>query len=133
MGGGKGIKDQRNFSHISILTKFGYPLTLVSNQGIHFINEAIEVLNTHFLFQHISLQLTTFKEMVRPNLPIRLLGYYWPSSKWESHIMKWTFPHYYICLQTNFQGGHKSYFCLVGVWIICSNAYQITCYLQPIL
>ncbi len=37
-----------------ILTKFGCPLTLVSNQGTHFINEAIKIVTTFFFFQHIS-------------------------------------------------------------------------------
>jgi len=32
-----------------ILIGFGCPLTLVSNQGSHFINEAIKLLTTHFL------------------------------------------------------------------------------------
>ncbi len=33
-----------------ILIGFGCPFILVSNQGIHFINEAIELLTIHFLF-----------------------------------------------------------------------------------
>jgi len=37
-----------------ILTRFGYPLTLVNNQGTHFINETIEILTIHFLFWHTS-------------------------------------------------------------------------------
>ncbi len=42
------------FIYESILTKFGCPLTLVSDQGTHFINEAIKILTTHFLFRHIN-------------------------------------------------------------------------------
>jgi hypothetical protein len=34
------------------LTKFNCPLILVSNQGTHFINEAIKILTIHFLFRH---------------------------------------------------------------------------------
>jgi len=62
-----------------VLTKFGCPLTLVSNQGTHFINEAIKIVTTFFFSNTLALQLTTFKEMVGQNPPIRLLGYYWPS------------------------------------------------------
>ncbi len=32
-----------------IFTWLGYPLTLVSVMGIHFINNAIEILTNHFL------------------------------------------------------------------------------------
>jgi hypothetical protein len=42
------------FIYEFILTKFSCPFTLVSNQGTHFINEAIKILTTHFLFRHIS-------------------------------------------------------------------------------
>jgi hypothetical protein len=37
-----------------ILTKFDYPLTLVRDQGTHFINNAITMLTIHFLFWHTS-------------------------------------------------------------------------------
>jgi len=42
------------FIYKFILTKFSCPFTLVNNQGTHFINEAIEILTTHFLFWHAS-------------------------------------------------------------------------------
>jgi hypothetical protein len=32
------------------LIRFGCPLIFVSNQGTHFISEAIELLTIHFLF-----------------------------------------------------------------------------------
>jgi hypothetical protein len=42
------------FIYEFILTKFCCPFILVNNQGTHFINEAIEILANHFLFQHTS-------------------------------------------------------------------------------
>jgi hypothetical protein len=35
-----------------ILTKFGCPLTIVTNQRIHFINDAIKYLTDHFMMKH---------------------------------------------------------------------------------
>ncbi len=37
------------FIYEFILTWFGYLFTLVNDQGIHFINDAIEILTNHFL------------------------------------------------------------------------------------
>jgi hypothetical protein len=37
-----------------ILTRFGCPLTIVTNQGVHFINDAIKYLTYHFLLKHVS-------------------------------------------------------------------------------
>jgi hypothetical protein len=37
-----------------ILTRFGCPSTIVTNQGIHFINDAIKYLTNHFLMKHVS-------------------------------------------------------------------------------
>jgi hypothetical protein len=37
-----------------ILTRFGCPLTIVTNKGIHFINDAIKYLTDHFLMKHVS-------------------------------------------------------------------------------
>ncbi len=42
------------FLYECILTKFGCPLTIVINQGIHFINDAIKYLIDHFLLKHVS-------------------------------------------------------------------------------
>jgi transposase InsO family protein len=36
------------------LTRFGYPLTIVINQGVHFINDAIKYLTDHFQLKHLS-------------------------------------------------------------------------------
>jgi hypothetical protein len=36
-----------------ILTNFGCPLTIVTNQGVHFINDAIKYLTNHFLLKHL--------------------------------------------------------------------------------
>jgi hypothetical protein len=37
-----------------ILTKFKCPLIIVTNWGIHFINDAINYLTNHFLMKHVS-------------------------------------------------------------------------------
>jgi hypothetical protein len=42
------------FLYDCILTRFGCPLTIIINQGVHFINEAIKHLITHFLLKHVS-------------------------------------------------------------------------------
>jgi hypothetical protein len=42
------------FLYECILTKFGCPLIIVVNQGVHFINDAIKYLTNHFLMKHVS-------------------------------------------------------------------------------
>ncbi len=37
-----------------ILIRFDYPLTLVTNQGVHFINDVIKYLTDHFLLKPVS-------------------------------------------------------------------------------
>jgi hypothetical protein len=37
-----------------ILTRFGCPLTTVTNKRVHFINDAIKYLTDHFLMKHVS-------------------------------------------------------------------------------
>jgi hypothetical protein len=37
-----------------ILTRFGCPLTIVIDQGVHFINDGIKYLTNHFLLKHVS-------------------------------------------------------------------------------
>jgi hypothetical protein len=42
------------FLYECILTKFGCPLTIVIDQGVHFINDAIRYLIDHFLLKHVN-------------------------------------------------------------------------------
>ncbi len=42
------------FLYEYILTRFGCPLTIVTDQGVHFINDTIKHLTKHFLLKHIS-------------------------------------------------------------------------------
>ncbi len=42
------------FMYECILTKFGCFLTRVTNQGVHFINDAIKYLTNHFFLKHVS-------------------------------------------------------------------------------
>jgi hypothetical protein len=40
------------FLYEHIFTRFGCPLTIVIDQGTHFINNAIKCLTNHFIFRH---------------------------------------------------------------------------------
>jgi hypothetical protein len=42
------------FLYECILTKFGCPLIIVIDHGVHFINDAIKYLTNHFLLKHAS-------------------------------------------------------------------------------
>ncbi len=42
------------FLYECILTKFGCPLTIITNQRVHFNNDAIKYLIDHFLMKHVS-------------------------------------------------------------------------------
>ncbi len=42
------------FVYECILTKFGCPLTIVTNKGVHFIDDAIKYLIDHFVLKHVS-------------------------------------------------------------------------------
>ncbi len=37
-----------------ILIRFGCPLTIITNQGVNFINDIIKYLTRQFLFKHFS-------------------------------------------------------------------------------
>jgi hypothetical protein len=43
-----------NFLYECILTKFRCPLTIIIDQGVHFINNAIKYSTNHFLLKHVS-------------------------------------------------------------------------------
>jgi hypothetical protein len=42
------------FLYECILTRFGCPLIIVIEQGVHFINDAIKYLTNHFLLKHVN-------------------------------------------------------------------------------
>ncbi len=42
------------FLYECILIKFGCPLTIVTNQGVHVINDVIKYLIDHFLLKHVN-------------------------------------------------------------------------------
>jgi hypothetical protein len=43
-----------NFLYEYILTRFGFLLVLIMDQGVHFINDIIKHLTDHFLLKHVS-------------------------------------------------------------------------------
>ena len=45
-------KETTKFLYEAILTRFGCPLQLVSDQGSHFLNKTIQNLTDHFLLRH---------------------------------------------------------------------------------
>ncbi len=42
------------FLNECILTRFGCPLIIIIDQGVHFINDAIKYMTDHFLLKHVS-------------------------------------------------------------------------------
>jgi hypothetical protein len=42
------------FLYDCILTRFGYPFTIIIDQGTHFINDVIDYLIDHFILRHTS-------------------------------------------------------------------------------
>jgi hypothetical protein len=42
------------FLYECILTRFGCPLIIIIDQGVHFINDAIKYLIDHFLLKNVS-------------------------------------------------------------------------------
>ncbi len=42
------------FLYECILTTFGCPLAIVTNQGVHFTNDVIKHSTNHFLLKHVS-------------------------------------------------------------------------------
>jgi transposase InsO family protein len=49
---GNTARETAQFLYEAILTRFGCPLHLVSDQGTHFINSTIHTLTEHFLLRH---------------------------------------------------------------------------------
>jgi hypothetical protein len=87
---------------------------LVNNQVTHFIKDAIKILTTYFLFWHTSSIIYYPKETIRQNLMNK------NRTNWDKHLRTIFFTY-----MTNFQGGHRSYSFLIGVWIAWVHAYQI--------
>jgi hypothetical protein len=42
------------FLYECILTRFGCPLMVITNQGVHFINDVIKYLTDYFLIKHVN-------------------------------------------------------------------------------
>jgi uncharacterized membrane protein YvlD (DUF360 family) len=61
------------FIYKHILMRFGCPLTIVTNQSTHFINDVIRYLTNHFIFRHTSSTIIIHKEMDMLSLQLRFL------------------------------------------------------------
>ncbi len=59
-----------------ILTKFGCLLTIIINQGVHFINDAIKYLTDHLMLKHVSFTTIIHKGMGKLSLLTKYLGHY---------------------------------------------------------
>jgi hypothetical protein len=42
------------FLYECIIATFGCPLTIITNEGVHFINDVIKHLKNHFLLKHVN-------------------------------------------------------------------------------
>jgi len=80
------------FLYEYILTKFGCPLTIIIDQGIHFINETIKHLIKQFLLKHVSLttyypqgnEQAEFSNKVIGRLLTKLI--YEKRTNWDEHL-----------------------------------------------
>jgi hypothetical protein len=56
------------FIYENIITRFGFPLTLINDEGNHFVNKTIKVLLEKFLIDHIKMTAyLTHKKMGQSN------------------------------------------------------------------
>ena len=53
------------FIYENIIRRFGWPLTLISDQGTHIVNETIHVLLNKFLIDH---KMTLLKNLIRHHI-----------------------------------------------------------------
>ncbi len=75
-----------------VLTKFGCPLTIVTNQGINFINDTIKHVIEQFLLKHVSSttyypqgnEQTEFTNKVIGRLLIKLVNE--KTTNWDEHM-----------------------------------------------
>jgi hypothetical protein len=63
------------FLYECILTRFGCPLIIVIDQGVHFINDAINYLVDCFLLKHVSSTTHYSQGMGKLSPLIRYLGH----------------------------------------------------------
>jgi hypothetical protein len=69
------------FLYEYILTIFDYPLTLVIDQGVHFINDVIKYLIDHLLLKHVNFIPIIYKECVATP--------FWKSVRMTFTLLKW--------------------------------------------
>ncbi len=109
-----------------ILTRFSCPMTLITNQGVHFINNVIKHMIDHFLLKHVNsttyypqgngLVESTNKFIV--NLIIKLMN---ENKKNQTNI----YLLYFSFVHNNLQGSYRVNLILVSVWNTSFNAHII--------
>ncbi len=113
------------FLYECILIRFGCPLTMVTNQGVHFINDVIKHLIDYFLLKHVSSNTYYPQGMVKKNALTRYWEHNLPS--WLVRIKQIGMNNFlsFICLQDSIQGSYRVHTISINVWVTSFHAYRI--------
>ncbi len=112
------------FIYECILTRFGCPLTIVTYQGVHFINDAIKYLTYHFLLKHVSFTTHYPEENGQVESTNKILG------TLLTKLVEIKLIGMSIHIQCYFhidyiQSNNRVYTILISVWIASIDAYKV--------